>query len=122
MTKKWHYLGDVNMLDYGGSFARNVSGRTWHVIEFRNLRDCCGDDADGNPTYVASLKVVDLDSASEAAFARVGAGCDLDDTASDLAWALSFAWYGVQDEREDVEGNNSQKILRYLRALSRSMS
>ena len=122
MSKKWHYQGDVNMLDYGGAFARNVSGRTWHVIEFDNLRDCCGDDADGHPTYIASLKVVDLDGASESTFASVGSCCDLDDTASDLAWALSFAWYGAHDEREDVEGNNAKKILRDLRALSRSMS
>ena len=45
MSKQWHYRGDVNMLDYGGSFARNVSGRTaiptsahefhWRVLQGR---------------------------------------------------------------------------------------
>ena len=47
--------GDVCWQDYGGRWARRASDGSWYVLDFTNMIEACGRDAEGEPTYVCEV-------------------------------------------------------------------
>lgn len=59
--KGWHDIGsDVSWDEYGGKWAKFGHGRAYYVIDFTNMIEACGSDAEGGPKYVAEVRMVDL--------------------------------------------------------------
>src|ERR1700759_3150326 len=54
------FRGDVNWLDYGGTWARRIDGKRYHFIELINMDEACGRDNEGQPRYTVELCEVDL--------------------------------------------------------------
>jgi hypothetical protein len=116
---KWEYQGDVDVLGYGGSFARHVGGRRFHVIRFDNMDEACGSDNEGQPTYHCGLVEVDLDEADlDAAISCCG---DEGETYEDLWLAFMVASYGEAAPLHDEASNNGNKLIAKLKRMSREI-
>jgi len=115
----WEYQGDCDLLSYGGSFARHVGGRRFHVVRFDNMDEACGSDNEGYPTYNGTLGEVDLDNAEvEAAISCCG---DEDETYADIRLAFMVASYGGAAPLVDESSNNGNKLVAKLKRMSREL-
>lgn len=119
MAKQWHYEGDVDVLGYGGSLARHVGGRRYHVIQFDNMDEACGSDNEGRPTYNGSLREVDLDVADIDA-ARQSYGYE-DEDINDVGLAFMCSSYGQYAPLVQEDSNNGHKLIRSLKRESRDI-
>lgn len=108
-------MGDVNWLDYGGSWCRKVGNR-YHVIEFTNMHDATGDTDQAK--YCVELREIDLDSPQRE---RAAESCDVSDDASELEWVYALSSYGAYAPLDSWSGNNAHRLLREARAESRSL-
>lgn len=62
--KGWTDIGsDISWDEYGGRWARKGAGRTYYVIDFTNMYEACGREAeeDGASKYVCEVRLIDLD-------------------------------------------------------------
>lgn len=67
----WTDIGsDVNWTDYHGKWARRAPDGSYYVLDWTNMIDACGCDAEGGPEYVCEVKRVDLDDLSPETIAQ----------------------------------------------------
>jgi hypothetical protein len=81
--KGWIDLGsDVNWVDYHGKWGKRAKDGSWYVIDFTNMVDACGSEAEDCP-YVCEVKRVDLSELTDGSRHRAldCAGVDLEDVA-----------------------------------------
>jgi len=112
MKTKWQYLGDVNMLDYGGKNIRQSGNRQFQVVELINMDEACGRDNEGQPKYVVELRLVDLDALSEATIKSALDSCGWENMQGDNNLAECCDSYGAHAPLESFSGNNAHKLLR----------
>jgi hypothetical protein len=105
---RWWYSGDVNMLDYGGSYYRNVGGRKFQRIGFDNLEDT---DIEGDKYYV-TLDYINLDEVSEKELnsAIDSYGCDGEIVNDSYLAMCMFGWSGGCN-LNSWRGSNGLKII-----------
>jgi hypothetical protein len=118
------FSGDVNWLDYGGTWIRYVDGRRFHFIEVTNMDDACGRDNDGEPTYVVELSEVDLDGIGDASVASALKSCgweDMDTDEPDQVAGCLFS-YGNKAPLHSETTNNAHAGYRACRKESYSLT
>lgn len=113
---RWHYQGDVNMLDYGGTLYRQVGKHSFQFIVLTNMDDACGRDNEGRETYVVELRMVDLEQLSPKNIEDAMRSCGYDG-APNTPDVLAFMCqeYGCHAPLEEWSGNNAHKLLREAR-------
>jgi hypothetical protein len=121
--RTWLYVGDVNLLDYGGVFLRRLAGgrRRWHAVRLDNMDDACGRDNEGQPTYAVALTEVDLDALTDERRGSVARSIDVQDDAPEAEWAYAAAMYGQHAPLWDGLSNNGGKLLREAKRESRAL-
>lgn len=128
------WSGDVNWIDYGGTWIREISPRRYHFIQVTNMDEACGRDNEGHEKYVAELSEVDLDGISAATQRSAWECCDGDcmigrsetttiDTAErDRICAGCCFDYGARAPMRSVSTDNAHKGYRECRAESYSLT
>lgn len=124
------FMGDVNWLDYGGTWFRKVGPRRWHFIELTNMDEACGRDNEGRDKYVVELSEVDLDGISAETQQSAWRSCDGDCQTTDettpgerdvITAGCCFS-YGAKAPLHSEETNNAHKGIRACRAESYSLT
>jgi len=115
--------GDVNYVDYGGKWIRQVSEYRYHVIELVNMVDACGSDA--TFTYCVDLSEIDLEEVTDenikSALSCVGLSLNEAFRYGPLALVEALHSYGCKAPMGDFCGNNWRKHMKEARALSREL-
>lgn len=119
MSNKWHYSGDINMLDYGGTFVRHIADRRYHAVRFENMEDLGCRETPDQPKYVGSLVEVNLDEVDERTV-KLSCGTEVEDY-DDLELAFMAVSYGSYAPLEEEGGNNGHEIVRALKRASREI-
>jgi hypothetical protein len=123
MATKWQYMGDVNMLDYGGKFYRHVAKRRYHFVEVTNMDEACGRDNEGQAKYSVELSEIDLDAIGEKELASAKRSCGWDSMPdSDEALAECCHSYGNRARLGEYCGNNGNKLIREAKAESKLLA
>lgn len=109
---RWTYSGDVNMLDYGGSYIRNVGGRKFQRIRVENLEDT---DIKGEKYWV-TLDYINLEEVSEkeiySALMSCGCGSDYNyDIENDVYVARCMFDYSGGCNLSEWRSNNGFKAI-----------
>jgi hypothetical protein len=111
---KWA-MGDVNYLDYGGTWFRHLSGKRigetklFHFIVLINWEDACGRDAP-KTKYNVALYEVNLDQLSPESKADALRSCGTE-AEKDPRWiALACMEYGLRAPLLDLNGNNFSQM------------
>ena len=74
----WTDIGsDVNWEDYGGKWAKKAKDGSWYVIDFTNMVEACGKEAEDCP-YVCEVKRVDLSQLTEEQLKQAYDCCGVD--------------------------------------------
>jgi len=118
MKKAFQFLtGDVNYLDYGGKWYRQVDATRYHVIELINYWEATGEkDMD---KYYVSLSEVDLNSPQlKEAIKCCG---DDENELTDLWKVDSLASYGAKAPLGTWSGSNANKLIASAKRESRSL-
>ncbi len=111
-THKWNYSGDVNILDYGGKFARQSGKRQFQFVELVNFLDATGEKIDGK-IYNVELALVDLDQISEKEIESAKRSCGWESMpANDEALAEVVYTYGLRANLFTANGNNARELIR----------
>jgi hypothetical protein len=123
-NSKWQYMGDVNMLDYGGTNSRCIGARKFQFIELINMDNACGRDNQGQPKYVIELRLVDLDAISPAnlKLALECCGQEHQESPADEILAECCNSYGCHAPLESWSGNNARKLLRTTYKLANELA
>jgi len=110
--------GDVNFVDYGGTWYRRVGKRRYHVMELLNWEEACGERYHGD-LYNVSLSEVDLMSLPPSALksALDCVGCE-EDEPSDLMLVDACFSYGAKAPLGEFNSNNYRALMTEARALS----
>lgn len=111
---KWTYIGDVNMLDYGGKNSRCIGKRQYQFVELINMDDACGRDNEGQPRYVVELRLVDLNAVGEKNIQAALRCCGQDEgqaLADDIVAEFCDS-YGTHAPLGSWSGNNARKLMR----------
>jgi len=110
-------MGDVNYLDYGGTWFRHLSGKRigethrYHFIRLINWSDACGSDAPSE-RYNVSLSEVNLDQLTAENIASALSNCG-NASETDSKWrALACLEYGLHAPLLDQNGNNFASLYR----------
>lgn len=134
--KEWRYSGDVNALDYGGKWIRQVAGPglsprrdasvlAFQVIELTNMDEACGRDNAGCARYVVDLSEVDLSSVPGKTLASAlrswGYEVDEADPPTPMDLAEMCHAYGAKAPLESYEGSNARGLLRDARRAANAM-
>ncbi len=114
------FTGDVNWLDYGGTWVRKVGDRRFHFIRLENMDDACGSDNEGRETYVVELSEVDLDAipgeTKDSAVKSCGWGdADRPDFCTTEMIAGACFEYGARAPLHSVSTNNAHQGIRECR-------
>jgi hypothetical protein len=121
MIGKWQFQGDINFLEYGGLWYRQIGPRSFQFVEIINIPYSCGldlndeeDQADKQPTYVVELSMVNLNNLSEETIksALDSCGPSGDVQITDEIRAFSCKQYGSCAPLGSWSGNGSKKLLR----------
>jgi hypothetical protein len=115
MKRTWQDIGsDVNWIDYGGLWARQVDALRWQVIRFEN----CKDWGDGATGYYVSLSEVTLDSPQllEALESR-----DVSPDDSEEAKADALFSYGAKAPLWSEQGTNAHALVRAAKSQARQL-
>ena len=137
-TRHWQYSGDVNMLDYGGKFIREVPigkrvGDLYQLIEITNMDEACGRDNEGHGRYVVELSAVDLFAIPEDRIESAMASCGLSDkdlldieASRGLAYATMMLAeavysYGAKALLDSWEGNNGYVLLKQAKRRAKEL-
>lgn len=114
--KEWLYSGDVDTLEYGGKWYRDVSipeenrHGLWQFIEITNMDEACGRDNEGRPTYVVEFSEVNLQTADvERAWESCGWNSEGPHEPCEMAEACHS--YGCKAPLGSWEGNSAGKLL-----------
>ncbi len=123
MAKQWHFQGDINFLDYGGKWVRQIKGtRRFHIVDITNMDEACGRDNEGYPKYCVELNEVDLDALTPENLKRVESSCGpWDEDISDLWIAEACHGYGLKSPLEQWSGNAGMAMLRKARSESKRL-
>jgi hypothetical protein len=105
--KNWIDIGsDVNWSDYGGRWARRAPDGSWYVVDFTNMVDACGEEAEETP-FVCEVKRVDFSELSSERINEALKSCGLqqdgNDIVSDQGDVLATANDGARFEAVLVE-------------------
>lgn len=100
------------MLDYGGKFQRQSGKRQFQFIELINMDDACGRDNEGQPKYVVSLRLVDLDAIPQKEQDSAIKSCGWDNMNGDVMLAECCDSYGCHAPLEQWSGNNGNALLK----------
>jgi hypothetical protein len=111
MKTKWHYVGDVNMLDYGGKNFRQSGKRQFQFVELINMDDACGRDNKGQPKYHVELSLVDLDIVPKKEQDSAVGSCGAEG-GGDICVAEACHSYGTRAQLGQWSGNNARELLR----------
>lgn len=118
----WQYFGDVNMLDYGGTFTRFIGARKYQFIQLTNMDDACGRDNEGQPKYVVELSLVDLSAIPQSTIQSALDCCGLNgDPTDDAMIAQACNSYGAHAPLESFSGNNGYSLLKQARRVANVM-
>jgi len=111
---KWEYTGDVNMLDYGGTFYKQAGQRKFIFIRFENTEDWDGEDwkTKVGYHYHAEVRFVDLDTIPEKELASVRRSMDISENEEDAWVAFGCQEYGLYARLDAFEGNDGHRLLR----------
>jgi hypothetical protein len=110
---KWMYLGDANMLDYGGKNYRHVGKQQYQFVELINMDEACGRDNEGQSKYVVELRLVDLDAVSDSTVKSALECCGMENQdLSNITIAECCDSYGAHAPLGSWSGNNARKIMR----------
>ncbi len=122
--KNFKFLtGDVNYVDYGGKWYREVRKGCYHIIELTNMPDACG--ADAIYTYCVDLAEVDVLATSQFQLDSALNSCgwdgihDLEGRQLELATAEILHGHGNKAPLGQWESNNYLDLMKDARALSR---
>lgn len=123
LGKGWIYTGDVNALDYGGKWIRQVGSRAFQVVELINMEDACGDASQGR--YSVDLSLIGLDVIPPETIASALRSCGFstggaEEPLSDVAIAEACHGYGAKAPLDSWMGNNAHKMLREARKAANS--
>lgn len=116
---RWGDIGsDVNWLEYGGLWARRVSGNEWHVIAFHN-----DGESDERPRYAVTLSEVmlddpHLDDARESCGYAEDWRDEYGDPLGDECKVNALHGWGARRELGSYQGNNAHALLRAARRAS----
>jgi hypothetical protein len=118
---RWTDIGsDVNWLDYGGLWARHISGPEWHVIQFWNDGDPVGS---GDRYGVTLSEVLLTDERLGAALECTGQSSYANDPSEPEGYRTrlkveALHTYGARRMLGSFQGNNAHKLLRAARRAS----
>ena len=124
MARAWVDIGsDVNWIDYGGRWARHVSGTRYHVIRFEN----CSEWGDGATGYHCDLSEVDIASPKlESALACCGLTmaeiADIQEKHREWAKAEALSSYGAAAPLWQEAGKNAHALIRAAKRESRMLA
>lgn len=117
---RWTDIGsDVNWLEYGGNWARQVSPTEWHVIAFHNDGDSDG-ERDRYGVTLSEVMIDDeaLESARECCGYSPGWLDDYGDPLPDTCKVAALHDYGARHQIGSFQGNNAHALLRAARRAS----
>lgn len=122
----YFFSGDVNWIDYGGTWIRKVGPRRWHFIEHTNMDDACPRDNEGFPKYIVELSEVDLNaipaSNQNAAWRSCDGDCMTNESTTtderDLITAGACFQYGAKAPLDSHSTDNARKGYAACRAES----
>lgn len=124
-TRTWYDIGsDINWIDYGGNWARQITATTYHVIRFDNMLEALGERdfaESGSARYNVQLCEVDIESDSLVdALRSCGTG---DEEANNLPLnkVAALSGYGAYVPLESYSGNNAHILLQQAKRESRRL-
>ena len=112
--------GDVNWLDYGGTFVsrkmNNGEFDYWLVIEVINWEDAVGEhEAKSLGTYNVSLSIVapsEIDDETRKGLLETMGMDDYEGEINELTWVMLASDYGCQAQIWNESGNNLRNLMR----------
>jgi hypothetical protein len=124
LGKAWIDIGsDMNWSDYGGRWARHITGTRYHVIRFEN----CEEWGDGTTGYHCDLQEVDtsnpqLESALSCSGMTTADLADLQYPNREWAKVEALSSYGAYAPLWQQAGTNSHALLRAAKRESRLLA
>ena len=119
LGKAWTDIGsDVNWQDYGGCWARHISGTRYHVIRFENCRDW-GDGATG---YHCDLSEVDTSNPQLAAAQRSCGDDGTENESHPFAQVYCLHAYGAHAPLWQDSGTRVRELIRAAKRESRLLA
>lgn len=109
--------GDVNYVDYGGTWYRRVGKGRYHVMELMNWQEVCGSDAPPE-RYNVALSEVDLLAMTPTMRMDALRSCGLEGEDSELAVLAAHYQYGHKAPLGQWDGNNYLELMKEARTLS----
>lgn len=117
----WEFLtGDMNFVEYGGSWVKQLSDVRYLVIELINLKDAMGDKAE--MVYDVGLKECDIESPQlNNAIASHGFPDGFDVESHPLAKVEVLVSFGNFAPMGEWSGNNYRELLRQAKSEARRL-
>lgn len=116
-------MGDLNYLDYGATWTRQISETCFHFISLINWEDAVGEReaAEIGQTYNLSLAEVDLALISAEKITRALEFCGQQSEQAPLWRAYACLEYGIKAPLEDENTNNYRRTFQRFTRRSREL-